>query len=127
MRKLITVLSVLITLSGGYALAQQATLNAPVARASEDNLRVESYTVSRDNGGYWTVQVSVRDNAGNEIRRLAYVGPDATHPGSTAATFNSALISVRATETGTDARKANFRILGYLSDNSYVSGVTLVP
>lgn len=120
-------LLVVLALVASPVFAQQATLNTPVARASEDNFRVESYFGTRDSGGRWQVEVSVRDNASNEIRRVTFSGPDTTHPGATAAAFNTALITVRSGETGTDVRKANFRVLGFLSDQAYISGVTLVP
>lgn len=127
MRKLIPLLFALLIVGVVPSYAQQATLSAPVARASEDNLRVESSYLTRDSGGRWEVQVSVRDNSSNEIRRTTYSGPDATHPSATATAYNTATISVRGTETGTDVRKVNFRILGFLSDNGYLPAVTLVP
>jgi hypothetical protein len=128
MKRLVGAFGVVVALFGGaYALAQQATLSTPVTRASEDNLRVETYFATRDSGGRWEVQVSVRDSSGNEIRRVNHSGPDAAHSGATALAFVTAQMTIRASETGGNARKMDFRILGFLLDNGYLSGVTLVP
>lgn len=126
MRRLIAVFAVVVGLAS-VAVAQQATLNTPVTRPAEDNLRVESYYGSRDSGGRWEVYVSVRDSTGTEIRRTSYSGPDATHPAATAQAFVTAQMTARASETGTNVRKMDFRILGFLVDNGYISGVTVVP
>lgn len=131
MRKLIPLLFALLIVATVPApsYAQQATLPAPLARASEDNRQVVSYYATSDAGGRWEAIVAVRDNAFNEIRRESYSGPDATHPSATAAAFNTAVINVRATETGTDVRKVRFRITGFLKDQSYdpFTTSTLVP
>lgn len=127
MRRLLS-LAILVLLAAP-AFAQQATLQTPVARASEDNYRLESYYGTRDAGGRWEIIVSVNDSSGNEIRRVSFTGPDPAHATATAAAFNSALITVRASETGTDVRKATFRLLGFLKDQGYapISTATLVP
>lgn len=108
-------------------MSSQATLPVPVPRASEDNLRVESTYGTRDAGGRWEIYVSVRDSGGVEIRRQSYSGPDASHPGATALAFVTAQMTVRATEVGNNARKMDFRMLGFLFDNGYLAGVTLAP
>lgn len=128
MRKLIPLLLVVL-LGTPMLFAQQATLPAPLARASEDNRQVVSYYATSDAGGRWEAIVAVRDNVSNEIRRESYSGPDVTHPSATAAAFNTAVINVRATETGTDVRKVRFRITGFLKDQSYdpFTTSTLVP
>lgn len=116
-----------ILLFASPAMAQQLTLPAPIARASEHNLRVETVYMTRDAGGRWEVEVSVRDSGGAEIRRTSYSGPDAAHPTATVAAFNTAVIwTVRAGETGTNARKTDLRVLGFLLDQGYTAG-TLVP
>lgn len=110
--------------------AQQATLNTPISRSSEDNYKVAELNIRSGAGGQSPqvlLTVSVQDSSGNEIRRFNMAIPDSTHSGATVAGFISALITVRATETGTDVRKANFRTLGYFSDQGYLSGVTLAP
>src|SRR5687767_14325934 len=120
-------LFVLILLAAPVS-AQQATLSTPVARNSEHNLRVESIYMTRDAGGRWEMVVSVRDSGGVEIRRDSYTGPDAAHPGATVAACNTAVVwTVRSGETGTNARKTDFRALGFLADQGYLPAVTLVP
>jgi hypothetical protein len=73
--------------------------------------------------------VSVQDTGSNEIRYFNMVIPDGSVPSATVSGFVSALITVRATETGTDVRKANFRALGYFKDQGFaaLSTATLVP
>lgn len=124
MRKLF-ILAVLV-LAALPAAAQEATLNAPVARNSEAKQTVSQLTIIASPAQV-NVEVSVKDASNVEIRRQTYVIPDAAHPGATVGGFVTALINVRATETGSDPRKANFRVLGYLSDQGYLPGVTLVP
>lgn len=82
MAKVYVILAALLLSVPAYP--QQATLNTPVTRPAEDNLRAETLYISRDLGGRWEVQVSVRDSGGNEIRRVVYSGPDAGHPTATA-------------------------------------------
>lgn len=127
MRKLLAIVAVLITLAAVHASAQQATFSAPITRPAEDNLRAESLYLTRDAGGRWEIQVSVRDSAGVEIRRLSYSGPDAAHPGATVLALITAYATPRAGETGGLARRLDFRLLGFLADQGYVSAVTLVP
>ena len=80
--------------------AQQATLNSPVSRAAEDNFRAETIFATRDAGGRWEVQVSVRDSSGNEIRRVVFSGPDAAHSRATALAILTAYTTARSGETG---------------------------
>jgi len=127
MRKLLPLVVFVGLLGATVCLAQQATFSAPVARAAEDNLRAETLFVTRDSGSRWEVSVSVRDSVGNEIRRVSYSGPDATHPGATALAFVTAYTTARSGETGTLPRRLDFRVLGFLADQSYISAVTLVP
>jgi hypothetical protein len=118
---------VLLVLLAAPLFAQQATLNTPVVRNPEHNLRAETLYITRDLGGRWEVQVSVRDSAGEEIRRVVYSGPDAAHPGATALAIATAYTTARAGETGTLPRRLDFRLLGFLSDQGYIANVTLVP
>lgn len=113
-------------LLAGTVSAQQATSSAPVARNSEDNRRTESYCLSRTG---WEVTVSVRDSGGVLIRTEAYTGPDATHPGATAAAFNTAVShTILGTETGANSRKTDFRILTFLKAQNYLAASdTIVP
>lgn len=126
MRKLIPLLIVGF-LAAPSLFAQQATNNVPVVRASEDNLRVEAVYKTRDSGGRWEVQVSVRDSGGVEIRRQSYTGPDAAHPSATVLALQTAERTARGGETGGVARTSDFRILGFLFDNGYLLGTTLAP
>lgn len=127
MRRLLPLVVLLVIFAAASAFAQQATLNAPVARPSEDNLRAETLYISRDVGGRWEVQVSVRDSGGTEIRRVVYNGPDAAHSGATALAIATAYTTARSGETGALPRRLDFRLLGFLSDQGYLAGVTLQP
>lgn len=128
MRRLVPLALVILTGLSCPVYAQQATLTTPVARPSEHNLRVESVFATRDAGGRWEAVVSVRDSGGTvEIRRESYSGPDAAHPGATALAFITAQITARSGETGSNARRVDFRVLGFLADQGYLPAVTLVP
>lgn len=122
-------LALVFLCSASYA--QQATLNTPVVRPPEDNLKVASLVIQSAAGGATpavVLVVSVQDSGGNEIRRFNMSIPDSTHPGATVLGYITAThFTVRLGETGTDARKANFRALGYFADQGYLPGVTLVP
>ena len=122
----------IIAVFAGLSAAQQATLPAPVARASEDNYKVAELNIRGNAGGRAAgvvMTVSVQDASSNEIRYFNMEIPRGSVPGATVSAFVTALITVRATETGTDVRKANFRALGYFKDQGYaeLSGTTLVP
>lgn len=134
MRRLLPLVLVLLA---APAFAQQATLNTPVTRTSKDNYRVESYYLARDGGtGRWQVDLSVRDSGGTEIERLSFSGPDAAHPSATGAAFNTATSHTVITgpnppaETGSNARKTDYRIIVFLRAQGYIcpaSTCTLVP
>ena len=127
--KRLSLLVVMAVLLAAPSFAQQLTLPAPVPRPSEDNLRVESIYMTRDAGGRWEITVSVRDNVGAEIlgRRTSYTGPDAAHPAATVAAANTAINwTVCAGETGSNARKTDYRALCWLVAQNYVTG-TAVP
>lgn len=126
MKKLLAVL----ILCASVAFAQQATINTPITRTSIDNYKVSELLIRANTPGQ-SAQVfmiaSAQDSGGVEVTRVNFSIPDSAHSGATVAGFVTALITVRATETGTDARKANFRALGYFSDQGYLPGVTLIP
>jgi hypothetical protein len=124
MRKLIVALIVLI--SAGVASAQEATITTPVTRTSEAKYTIAEFHVVVSPLAA-QVEVAVKDSGNVEIRRITAKVPDPTHAGASVAGLNTAMMTIRATETGTDLRKQQFRILGYLSDQGYLSGVTLVP
>lgn len=122
-------LVVLAALIAVPASAQQATLASPVARTAEHNLRAESLYLTRDAGGRWEVQISVRDSAGVEIRRMAFSGPDAAHPGATVGALVAAYTTPRTDEIGVVPRRLDFRLLGFLKDQGYspLDTAVLVP
>lgn len=125
MKKLLVVLILLVAVP---LMAQQATFNSQVTRPAEDNFRAISYMATRDGGGRWEVVVGVFDTTGNtEIRRVTFSGPDVLHPSATALAFLTAQMNARSGETGGNVRRMDFRVLGFLADNSYISNVTLAP
>lgn len=124
MRRSLSIVVLTLLLAPALARAQVATLTVPVTRASETQMKVRDLSISPSGVG---IDVSVQDGSSNEIRVQSYIIPDPAHPTATVVNFLTALINVRATETGTDPRKANFRILGYLVDQGYITGVSLAP
>lgn len=124
MRKLIPLFVLLLA---GAVYAQEAGLTSPVTRSSEAKYKIRSFNAVTVGTNTVQVDVSVQDSGGNEIRVFSATVPDAAHPGATFGGMATAMITVRATETGTDARKLAFRILGYLADNGYFPAATLTP
>lgn len=123
MKKTLAVLA-LVSLAGTFALAQEATLGTPVARAAEAKSTVRDFSASATSV---TIEVSIQDASNNEIRVQSFSIPDAAHPSATVVGFLTAIGTIRATETGGVMRKANFRILGFLFDNGFLPGSTLAP
>lgn len=119
---------VLLTLALSLAVvssfAQEASFNTPVARASEAKLVVSELTITQTQA---TIVVQVKDASNVDIRSQIYNVPDQARPSATVVGLFTAIDTVRASETGGVLRRANFRILGFLSDNGYLAGVTLVP
>lgn len=132
MKRFVLSLSTLLLACAGVISAQQVTLNTPVLRNAEDHYQVAELNI-RSGVGVQSPQVlmtiSVQDLGGAEIRRFNVEIPRPALPSATVAGFVSALITVRATETGSDARKANFRALGYFKDQLYpeLANGNLVP
>lgn len=124
MRKLIPLVLLLIA---PVLYAQEAGLTSPVARTSEAKFKIRSFNATVTGTNSVSVDVSIQDSGNAEIRVVAFTVPDSTHPGATFAGMASAMVTVRATETGGDARKLAFRILGYLADNGYFPASTLTP
>lgn len=116
-------LVVLLMVSAGL-MAQDASLSAPVARNSEAKMTVRSFCASQSAVG---IEVSVQDAGNAEIRVQGYTVPDAAHPSATVAGFFTAIGTTRGGETGGVLRRANFRILGFLTDNGYLPASTLNP
>src|SRR5688572_16557294 len=102
------------------------TLATPVTRSSETKYTVDRLDIRRSGQAF--VEVVAQDSGGLEdIRRFAFTVPDTAHPSATLANFIGALLNARSGETGTNARRANFRVLGYLVDQSYLPAGTLNP
>lgn len=116
----------LLLLTAVSASAQEATLNSPVARTSESKLTVKRLDLTASQA---VISLSVQDSGSNEIRYYNVVVPDPAPATASASIVGlvTAIDTVRATETGGVLRRLNFRILGYLLDQGYLPGVTLVP
>jgi hypothetical protein len=108
--------------------AQEATLSAPVARASEAKYRIRRFEINTAGSPNTAViEISVQDSDGFEIRYFNVALPGSSPCNGTVAGLATAMMTTRATETGADGRKLQFRVLGYLSDQGCLPGVTLVP
>lgn len=107
--------------------AQQGNLTSPV---SQSVFKVDSYYVGRTPPRV-EVEIVFQDGSDNDQRVIKVRIPSVACGSATAAAFNTAQMTVRNTpqaETGNDARKMNYRILGYLSDNGCgLPAHTLVP
>jgi len=125
MRKLIPLLLVgLLGLAQGFA--QEVTLTAPVTRNSGTKYAITLFVVSTSPATA-NIEVALKDSGNAEISRVMNVIPDPSHAGATVAGLVTAMMTVRATETGTDVRKMQFRVLGYLNDQGYFPAGTLAP
>lgn len=120
------IISLLLLSFAGLASAQEATLNAPVARPAEAKLTVKRLDLTATQA---VISISVQDSSNSEIRYFNVVVPDPAPATATSSVAGlvTAIDTVRATETGGVLRRLNFRILGYLFDTGYLPGVTLKP
>ena len=100
--------------------AQEATLTTPESGITATKVKVIAFSVLGAPCNCATVTISYQASDDTEKRT-------ATYANLPAGPFITALTTVRATETGTLARKINFRILGFLVDQNELTGVTLVP
>lgn len=123
MRKIAYLIAFLVTLP---LFAQQATVTSPVARSAETKHIFVDFAFKRD-CVCTTIVTEYQDAGGNATRQVRYDVPDPNFPSATLQGLAGAMISVRATETGTNLRKLQFRVLGYLADNGYLAGETLAP
>lgn len=121
---LFSLMLALTALSPTFVQAQSATINSPV---SEAKLVVEQINITRGAGGQ--IQVSVQTST-DQTKRLLHFDVAASELTSLVA----AMMTVRSGETGGNARKLNFRVLGWLADNNKIVdsdgapiAVTLVP
>lgn len=119
--------SLILTLAllPSFVSAQSATINTPI---SEAKLIVEQVDLVRSQGGF--VRVSVQTSTAQTKRFLQFDIATAEMLSFITATA----FTVRPSETGSNARKYNFRVLGWLSDNNKIVdsngdaiAVTLVP
>jgi len=103
------------------------TLTVPITQPSKAKYTVDKLLIDRV-GPRVAMEVVVQDSGGAaDIERVTYNIPDSAHVGAPVAGFLGALLSPRASETGSNARKANFRALGYLLDQGYLPAGTLNP
>lgn len=122
MKRIIQVIC--LTLLASISGAQEATLNAPVARPAEAKLVMSKLEIS---AGQILAEIKVRGAADQDIRYFNLVIPNEANPGASVPGFLTALQTIRATETGGILRRTNFRVLGYFVDQGYLPNVTLVP
>ena len=111
--------SLLAVLLAGVALGQQANLVTPI---SVTKVVVNRFSVRADCS---CAEVSIdyqSTTATNGTDSFRFSAGDGT-----LASFLTAIGSARTGETGSSARRMNFRILGFLSDNGLLTGVTLTP
>jgi predicted secreted protein len=122
-------LSLLGLLLAPIVLAQEVTLTAPIVRASGTKYKIRGFQVVNPPTGApgASVDVSVQDASNNEISTLGFQIPDVAHAGATVPSLITAMMTVRATETGTDSRKMQFRVLGYFSDQGYFPAGSIAP
>lgn len=111
----------------GIALAQQANLTTP---ETSTNLKASTVFMGRV-CNCASITVDFLDASGNTKRTINY----AINNPADVVSLLTAMETVRATETGNSVRKMNFRVLGWLQDNSKlvndvdgsIIGATLVP
>ncbi len=106
--------------------AQEITLTSPVVRNSGTKYTITLFVVSTSPATA-NIEIALKDSGNVEINRVLNVIPDPAHAGATVAGLVTAMMTVRATETGSDVRKMQFRVLGYLKDQGYLPAGTLVP
>ena len=91
--------------------------------ALNTKLRVKDFACSQTQV---LVNVSLVDGTLGELAARSFSVPDSAFPSATVVGFLIALGTARPGEVGGALRIANFRILGYLFDNGYMTG-TLTP
>lgn len=75
-----------------------------------------------------TVTLTHTNLGSNEVKDVTYNVPrDPSNPGTELSDFLTAIGAPRSGETGTVARRMNFRILGALFDAGQLPGFTLTP
>lgn len=116
----------LVLLLGIKSDAQQANLTVPET-ISATNIQVSQLFLTRTYANI-TVEFQAADTTVKRVKEYS------TASNAELASLATAIENVRATETGSVARKLNFRILGWLFDNGKIKdeagatiAVTLVP
>ena len=90
------------------------TLTTPITQPSKAKYTVERLLIDRT--PRVAMEIVVQDSGNTvDIERITINIPTGT---ATVNGFLGALLNVRAGETGTNGRKANFRSLGYLVDQN---------
>jgi hypothetical protein len=124
MRRLLLIIAILFA---SVATAQEATLNTPIPGPSKDKYVVDRIVIDRV-GPRVSIEVVVQNTAGTvDIERLTFNVPDTAHPSATVLLFLTALDTAIPGESGSSAKRANARVLDYVIDHGYLTGVTLVP
>lgn len=123
MKKLLVVLLFLAS----STFAQEAVLNAPVARPAEAKITVGRVDINGGSPALVVVTLKVQSSSNEDIRLYNVVVPDDLHESATVVGFLNAFMSSAAGETGSVPRRANFRVLKYLSDHGYLPGATVNP
>jgi len=123
---LVVSVGLLVLFGGIYVIAQDASLNTPVARASETKLAVKEINIRQVQV---VVSLSRQTAASEEISYYNVVIPDPAPATATATVsgYITAIGTARSGETGSALRRFQFRCLGYLLDTGYLPGTTLVP
>lgn len=117
----------LVIAMGGIVVAQDATLTSPITHATEAKYKIRGFCVVNPAVGApsASIDLSSQDSGNNEITVL-----NRTIPGcgtATVAGLATAMVTVRPTETGSDTRRLQFRIIGYLGDQGCLPASTLNP
>jgi hypothetical protein len=125
---------VLVLLLAPFAYAQEATINTPITRSSITKIRIDSFAFTRSASSV-SIGVVYQDATNADVPTpsltTSFTIPSAAGAPCTSATtlngLTGAMNATRSGETGANARIQQFRILGYLSDQGCLTGVTLAP
>lgn len=117
---------IVIVLLTTTVYSQDYTLTSPVSRPAEAKHTLNTVDIDFVNNKI-IVTIDVKGTGNEGIRYFNSVVPDPAHPSATYAGLLTAIGSARSGETGSPERRANFRIIGYLSDNGYFPPGTANP
>ena len=123
MKKLFAILLLAFSTS---AFAQQADLDTPITQPTETKIKIKNLEILRD-GPTVVVVVSFQDAGSVDVRLAQYAIPSGAHPGASVGAFITAMLTPKVGEVGSDTRKLNYRMLGYLNDLLFLPPVVLVP